>query len=126
MIKYKVVFATLLGVIATGQLMCMEGSNGRLNFLVNGERKIEQYSEEDMSYFTPPTEFVGKCILDVIPLGQSDRKNLTDGFDRATEEEITVAVSYVLHKKKFWTKITPLFKVSKKEPSFFVEVTEGE
>ena len=126
MVKYKLLFATLLGVIATGQLMCMEDrQEERLNFHVNPELKIEEYSAQGMSYFKLPNEFAGKNILDAIPLSESDRKKLANGFGQAEKDKITVGVFYTLDNKKYVAKITPLFKVSNKKSSFFIKVTEN-
>jgi len=123
---------TLMFVVcSTGSLMSMElikYEKSRLNFTLNHLRCIKGYSAQNMNYDVLPQDFIGKNILDAVPLNENDYKALDKGLTKAVEKQITVCVPYSLKDKeslvesKFLASITSVIKENKKN-NFFVKVT---
>lgn len=121
--KSNLLLAALFAVAATSPLMSMEQNKGRLNFITNHARLVRAYSAQDMKFDEKPSEFLGKNIIDVIPLTPLGRIIINQGFDDAAKENKTVVVPYDLGKATFLATITPLIKDNKKN-RFFIKVQE--
>jgi hypothetical protein len=121
--KSNLLLASLFVMSATGPLMGMDHpGKGRLNFQLDNSIKIRAYSAENMGFFIKPSEFLGKSIIDVVPLDDKDKVVLA--LAEATETKKTVNVGYTLEQKEFVAKITPLI-VSDKKLNYFIKVQES-
>ena len=120
--KSNVLLALLFLVCATGSVMSMEHNKARLNFLTSHTGLIKGYSAQDMKFDKQPSEFVGKNILEVVPLNKRDKQAVNQGFNDALLENKTVKIPYDLEGAAFLATITPMVKANKKN-NFFVKVT---
>ncbi len=66
--------------------------------------------------------FLGKNIIDVIPLSENDKFTINKAFIQAFTENKTVKVPYDLKGAAFLATITPIVKANKKN-KFFIKVT---
>ncbi|HLJ30928.1 MAG TPA: hypothetical protein VKU36_00690 [Candidatus Babeliales bacterium] len=94
-----------------------------LNFLINNNHCITGYSRQNMDFAVKPAEFIGKNIIDILPLDEKDHNAVALGFKSAVEKEETIKVPYSLDALKFIAKITAL-KIGDAEYNYFVEVKE--
>ena len=120
----KVLFIKIQEIAMTPQK-----SKKRLNFIVNNDKQIMAYSKENMEFAIEPSEFVGKSIIDVLPLSKEDRESVAQGFCTAVEKNEVVKVPYLLdmlaEQKNFIAKIVALQYIEKDENMFFVKVQEA-
>jgi hypothetical protein len=123
MMKFTMMFVVLL--VSTTSLMSMENKSPEecLNFMLNASHCIKGYSAQSMTYYEKPEEFLGKKILDVVPLDINDRDSLDDGFKKAGIDKITMKVPYALKNKQFLATITPMLN-AKNKCIFFVKITK--
>ena len=121
--KFYTGLVGLCAVVATSSLMSMQ-QEGRLNFIVDNNKCITGYSKQNMKFYKKSSEFLGKNILDVIPLDTKNRNALAFGFLHATEEEATVKVPYILEEMNFVATITAL-KTEDRLFNYFVKVQEA-
>src|SRR5437762_9897594 len=99
----KFTMMLLLLCVSTASLMGMEknGVKESLHFILNGARSIKACSTQNMTYYAPPGDFLGKNILDVVPLDDEDRKLLNNGFEKAVKDKITMRVPYAIKNEQF-------------------------
>ena len=120
----KVLFIKIQEIAMTPQK-----SKKRLNFIVNNDKQIMAYSKENMEFAIEPSEFVGKSIIDVLPLSKEDREAVAQGFCATVEKNEAVKVPYLLEvlaeQKNFVAKIVALQYTEKDENMFFVKVQEA-
>jgi hypothetical protein len=96
-----------------------------LNFLVNNEKCITGFSRQNMEFAIKPSEFVGKNIIDILPLDEKDHNAVALGFCRAVEKEETVKVPYELNDMNFIAKITALKTAEENVRNYFVKIQEA-
>src|SRR5438445_10628336 len=84
--------------------MIRQKERRRLNILLDTDKKIIAYSQQNMAFAVEPSEFLNKSIIDIIPLGEEAREAINQSFCIVTEKD----EPYILEEKDFVTKIVPL------------------
>jgi hypothetical protein len=123
--KFYRAFALLIAIAAISSLMSMQKDKGRLNFVLNDDRSIRGYSQQNMNFFKKLDELAGKDIVDVIPLSEEDRTAVLLGFSRVDEKKETVKVSYSLEQQKFVATLTAVYVGPYDGYNYFVKVQEA-
>ena len=97
-----------------------------LNFVVNNEKCITGYSRQNMEFSIKPSVFIGRNIIDILPLDEKDEDDIAVGFSTAAEENRTVKVPYELGEMDFVAKITALKTAEDNVLNYFVQVQEDQ
>lgn len=78
-----------------------------LKFIVDNTVKITEYGSRNMEFFCAPKDFLGKNIINVLPLSSQDSANLTRGICQARQSPgFKIHESYSVKDQKFSAIIT--------------------
>lgn len=118
--KLHMLCVLVFGVFSASSLMSMEEeSKGRLNFILNNKYCIRSYSNQGLGFLVAPSTFVGRSILDVIPLNDDDKTAVKNALEISVKAKETVTVSYTLREQDknitFMAAITALKRPKKEE-----------
>jgi len=103
-----------------------EQYESRLNFLVDDQFHIKEYSAENMHFPNKPTRFIGKSIFSLMSLKGPEKERVIEGFKMVYEKGNTLKLPYpfILHDQKFSVTITLLkYVIEHKLTEFEPELT---
>ena len=66
----------------------------RVNFLMDSEFHVTQYSSENMDYYMRPSQYIGKKFFGIIPLKESDKAKIGAAFNQVVQTNTTAKVIY--------------------------------
>lgn len=126
--KRIVLFTTMLGACAGGQIMGMEDKSKCVKsaqFYLSNGLKIKSLSIDAQDLVEKSAKFKGQEFLQTIPLDKSDKLKLKKAFALARSTNQQATEQYTLEQRQYLATITPLIKAQKKKSdkkNFIVEV----
>ncbi|HLJ30924.1 MAG TPA: hypothetical protein VKU36_00670 [Candidatus Babeliales bacterium] len=106
------IFGLMIGIFTMQAMEQQQSSKQRVNFLLDSNFHIKQYSAENMKYPVEPPKFIGKNFFFIVPLHELEKAYVKEAFKVAVEKSETVKIPYTLNNQKFYATITVLNRPS--------------
>jgi hypothetical protein len=106
------IFGLMIGIFTIQAMEQQQSSKQRVNFLLDSNFHIKEYSAENMKYPVEPPKFIGKGFFFIVPLHEQERDRVSKAFQDAAQKNGTDKIYYTLDNRKFCATITVLNRPS--------------